>query len=245
VTPVAPGERPIGSVAPGERPIGSVAPGEWPVGGTWAVVVAAGSGTRFGAEKQYEMLGDRRVLDWALDAARSVARGVVLVVPEAATRHEPGADVVVAGGATRSASVRAGLAAVPLDADVVVVHDAARPLAPVALFESVVAAVTAGADGAVPGVPVTDTVKRVRGDAVVATLDRSELVTVQTPQAFVASVLRAAHVSGGDDTDDAALVERAGGRVVVVPGDGMNAKLTTPHDLELARAVVAGLAGRT
>jgi 2-C-methyl-D-erythritol 4-phosphate cytidylyltransferase len=226
----------VGVAAPGERPLGMAR--------AWAVVVAAGSGTRFGARKQYEMLGDRRVLDWALDAARSVAAGVVVVVPEAAaTTDEPGADVVVPGGATRSASVRAGLAAVPADAEVVVVHDAARPLAPVALFESVVAAVAAGADGAVPGVPVTDTVKRVHEGAVAATLDRSDLVTVQTPQAFAASVLRAAHAAGGDDTDDAALVEAAGGRVVVVAGDAVNAKLTTPHDLVLARAVVAGLAG--
>ena len=223
----------------------TTAPGERRNERAWAVVVAAGSGTRFGARKQYEMLGDRRVLDWAVDAARSVAAGVVVVVPDgAATTDEPGADVVVPGGATRSASVRAGLAAVPPDAEVVVVHDAARPLAPVALFESVVAAVAAGADGAVPGVPVTDTVKRVRDGAVIATLDRSDLVTVQTPQAFAASVLRAAHAAGGDDTDDAALVEAAGGRVVVVAGDTVNAKLTTPHDLVLARAVVAGLGGR-
>jgi len=241
----APGERPKGAAAPGERPKGAAAQGERPIDSAWAVVVAAGSGTRFGARKQYEMLGDRRVLDWAVDAARAVASGVVVVVPEAAAATpEPGADVVVAGGATRSASVRAGLAAVPPDTEVVIVHDAARPLASASLFESVVAAVTAGADGAVPGVPVTDTVKRVRGDAVVATLDRSELVTVQTPQAFAASVLRAAHASGRDDTDDAALVEAAGGRVVVVPGDAVNTKLTTPHDLELARAVVAGLAFR-
>jgi 2-C-methyl-D-erythritol 4-phosphate cytidylyltransferase len=212
----------------------------------WAVVVAAGSGTRFGSRKQYEMLGDRRVLDWALDAARSVASGVVAVVPEeAATRAEPGADAVVAGGATRSASVRAGLAAVPAEVDVVVVHDAARPLAPVSLFEAVVAAVVGGADGAVPGVPVTDTIKRVEAGAVVATLDRSALVTVQTPQAFAAGVLRAAHAMGNDGTDDAALVESAGGRVVVVHGDAVNTKLTTPHDLVLARAVVAGLAGHT
>jgi 2-C-methyl-D-erythritol 4-phosphate cytidylyltransferase len=211
----------------------------------WAVVVAAGSGTRFGARKQYEALGDRRVLDWALDAARSVATGVVVVVPEAdAAGSEPGADVVVAGGATRSASVRAGLAAVPEAAEVIVVHDAARPLAPVALFEGVVAAVVAGADGAVPGLPVSDTVKEVRGNVVLATLDRSSLVIVQTPQAFRARVLRDAHASGGDDTDDAALVEAAGGRVVVVRGDAVNTKLTTPHDLVLARAVVAGLAGR-
>ena len=208
------------------------------------MVVAAGSGTRFGARKQYEHLGDRRVLDWALDGARSVAAGVVIVVPPAvAAQPEPGADVVVAGGATRSASVRAGLAAVPAEADVVIVHDAARPLAPLSLFEAVVTAVTAGADGAVPGVPVTDTVKRVDGNVVIATIDRSALVVVQTPQAFAASALRAAHASGADHTDDAALIEAAGGRVVVVPGDPVNAKLTTPHDLVLARAVVAGLAG--
>ena len=211
----------------------------------WAVVVAAGSGTRFGTQKQFEPLGDRRVLDWALDSARAVAAGVVAVVPETdAARSEPAADVVVAGGATRSASVRAGLAAVPDAADVIVVHDAARPLAPVALFEAVVAAVIGGADGAVPALPVTDTVKQVRGDVVTATLERSSLVTVQTPQAFRAAALRDAHAAGGDETDDAALVERAGGRVVVVAGDAANTKLTTPHDLVLARAVVAGLAGR-
>jgi 2-C-methyl-D-erythritol 4-phosphate cytidylyltransferase len=211
---------------------------------TWAVVVAAGSGTRFGARKQYERLGDRRVLDWALESARAVSSGVVVVVPPAAVAEpEAGADVVVAGGATRSASVRAGLAAVPPEADVVIVHDAARPLAPLSLFESVAAAVSSGADGAVPGVPVTDTVKRVEGDVVVETIDRIPLVAVQTPQAFAASVLRAAHASGADHTDDAALVEAAGGRVVVVRGDVANMKLTTPHDLVLARAVLAGLTG--
>jgi 2-C-methyl-D-erythritol 4-phosphate cytidylyltransferase len=209
----------------------------------WAVVVAAGSGSRFGAPKQYERLGPRRVIDWALEGARAVATGVVAVVPDP-TRTEAGADVAVVGGATRSESVRAGLAAVPEEADVVVVHDAARPLAPIALFEAVVAAVVAGADGAVPGLPVTDTVKQVEDAVVVATLDRTALVAVQTPQAFRASVLRAAHASGADDTDDAALVEATGGRVVVVPGDPVNAKLTTSHDLVLARAVVAGLAGR-
>jgi 2-C-methyl-D-erythritol 4-phosphate cytidylyltransferase len=209
----------------------------------WAVVVAAGSGSRFGAPTQYERLGPRRVIDWALEGARAVATGVVAVVPDP-TRTEAGADVAVVGGATRSESVRAGLAAVPEEADVVVVHDAARPLAPIALFEAVVAAVVAGADGAVPGLPVTDTVKQVEDAVVVATLDRTALVAVQTPQAFRASVLRAAHASGADDTDDAALVEATGGRVVVVPGDPVNAKLTTSHDLVLARAVVAGLAGR-
>jgi 2-C-methyl-D-erythritol 4-phosphate cytidylyltransferase len=196
------------------------------------VVVAAGSGARYGAPKQYERLGAQRVLDWSLAAARSACAGVVLVVaPERAGAAEPGADAVVAGGATRSASVRAGLAAVPEDAEVVVVHDAARPAATPALFAAVVAAVRAGADGALPGVPVVDTIKRVAGDVVVATLDRAELVAVQTPQAFLASTLRRAHAAGGEATDDGALVEAAGGRVVVVPGEPDNVKITTPADL--------------
>jgi 2-C-methyl-D-erythritol 4-phosphate cytidylyltransferase len=199
----------------------------------WAVVVAAGRGERFGAPKQYERLGDRRVLDWALEAAGARADGVVLVVPpDRAGDPEPGAAAVVAGGSTRSASVRAGLAAVPDDADLVLVHDAARPLAPPEVFDAVLAAVAAGADGAVPGLPVTDTVKRVAPDgAVVETLDRHALVAVQTPQAFRAGALRAAHAAGGEASDDAALVEAAGGRVVVVPGAPAAAKVTEPGDL--------------
>jgi 2-C-methyl-D-erythritol 4-phosphate cytidylyltransferase len=201
-------------------------------GPVWAVVVAAGSGARFGAPKQYEQLGDRRVLDWSVAAARGACDGVVLVVAaERAADPEPAVDVVVAGGATRSASVRAGLAAVPEPAEVVVVHDAARPAATPALFAAVVAAVRAGADGAVPGLPVVDTIKRVAGDVVVETLERAELVAVQTPQAFAAAALRAAHAAGGEATDDAALVEAAGGRVVVVPGEPDNVKVTTPADL--------------
>src|SRR6476469_3541977 len=138
----------------------------------WAVVGAAGSGARFGTQKQYEQLGDRRVLDWALERARSVADGVVLVVPpERAGESEHGVDAVVAGSDTRAGSVRAGLAAVPHEVEVVVVHDAARPLASVGLFHEVVKAVRAGADGAVPAVAVTDTVKVVEDGAVVETLD--------------------------------------------------------------------------
>jgi 2-C-methyl-D-erythritol 4-phosphate cytidylyltransferase len=201
----------------------------------WVIVVAAGSGTRFGAPKQYEVLGDRRVLDWSLDAARAVADGVVLVVPaDDVDRAEP-ADRVVAGGATRSASVRAGLDAVPADAAIVVVHDAARPSAGVDLFHAVIDAVRAGADGALPGLAVVDTVKRVRDSVVVETVERSELVTVQTPQAFRAGVLRAAHAGGGDASDDGALVEAAGGRVVVVPGQPDNLKITGPDDLARLR----------
>jgi 2-C-methyl-D-erythritol 4-phosphate cytidylyltransferase len=204
----------------------------------WAVVVAAGRGERFGAPKQYEPLGGRRVLDWALDAAAARSEGVVLVVlPERAGDPEPAATAVVGGGPTRSASVRAGLAAVPAEADVVLVHDAARPLAPPELFDAVLIAVAAGADGAVPGLPLTDTVKRVARDGgVVETLDRHELVVVQTPQAFRAGVLRAAHATGGEASDDAALVEATGGRVVVVPGAPAAAKVTAPGDLPTLEA---------
>ncbi|HVF75386.1 MAG TPA: 2-C-methyl-D-erythritol 4-phosphate cytidylyltransferase [Acidimicrobiales bacterium] len=198
----------------------------------WAIVVAAGSGSRFGGPKQFEELEGCRVVDWALAASRSVADGVVLVVPaDYVDDQAPVADVVVAGGATRSDSVRAGLAAVPSDADVLIVHDAARPFAAPALFHAVVAAVRAGADGAVPGVPVADTIKRVAAGQVVATLDRDGLMAVQTPQAFAAEVLRRAHAGRGEGTDDATLVEAAGGRVVVVPGDPANAKITLRSDL--------------
>jgi 2-C-methyl-D-erythritol 4-phosphate cytidylyltransferase len=195
-------------------------------------VVAAGSGSRFGGQKQFEEIEGRRVVDWGLAASRTIADGVVLVVP--ADHVEDGAaaaDVVVVGGATRSASVRAGLEAVPDDAHMVVVHDAARPFAAPALFEAVVAAVEAGADAAVPGVPLADTVKRVVGGEVVETLDRDELVAVQTPQAFAADALRQAHAGAGEATDDAALVEATGGRVVVVPGDPANTKITLRTDL--------------
>ena len=206
----------------------------------WAVVVAAGTGTRFGSPKQYELLGDRRVLDWAVAAARSVADGIVLVVaPDRAGESEPGVDAVVAGAATRSGSVRAGLAAVPGEVEIVVVHAAARPLASPLLFAAVVAAVENGAAGAVPGVPLTDTVKEVDGDTVTATLDRSRLVGVQTPQAFGARALRLAHEGEPEASDDAGLVEARGGRVAVIPGEPTNAKITTPADLAFARLLVA------
>jgi 2-C-methyl-D-erythritol 4-phosphate cytidylyltransferase len=205
----------------------------------WAVVVAAGSGERFGSQKQYEQLGDRRVLDWAVAGARTVADGVVLVVPaDRAGEPEVSVDAVVAGADTRSGSVRSGLRAVPDDVRVVVVHDAARPLAPGSLFAAVVAAVRAGADAAVPGLPVADTVKQVAGGQVVRTIDRTALVTVQTPQAFDATALRSAHAGNADAPDDAALVEAAGGRVDVVPGHPRALKLTGPDDLVVAAALL-------
>lgn len=197
-------------------------------------MVGGGSGSRFGRPKQYESLGDERVIDRSRRVAETVSDGVVVVVPPADVEREGG----VAGGATRSASVRAGLAVVPDDADVVCVHDAARPFASVEVYERVIAAVVGGADAAVPAVAVADTIKVVDASrTVVATPDRSTLVAVQTPQAFRRSALADAHASDGDATDDATLVEAAGGRVVVVDGHPDNRKITLPADLEWARRI--------
>jgi 2-C-methyl-D-erythritol 4-phosphate cytidylyltransferase len=204
----------------------------------WTIVVGAGAGERFGSAKQYERIGDDRVIDIARAAAATCSDGVVVVVPSADVGREHG----VAGGDTRSASVRNGLTAVPADADIICVHDAARPLATADLFRSVIDAVADGADGAVPGVRVTDTIKVVERDGehltVTSTPARESLVAVQTPQAFRAAVLRAAHSSGRDATDDAALVEVMGGRVVVVAGEASNRKITDWDDLEWARRAV-------
>jgi len=207
--------------------------------GVWGIVVAGGSGSRFGGAKQFETLGVTRVIDRAVAVTESACDAVVVVVPPGQPWDGEPVAAVADGGARRSESVRAGLRAVPSDAEIVVVHDAARPLARAGLFTAVIAAVRDGADAAVPVVPVADTLKRVDGSRVVATVERDGLVTVQTPQAFRADALRAAHVDGGDATDDAALVEAGGGTVVVVPGDPGNLKVTTPADLAVAAALLA------
>jgi len=213
----------------------------------WSIVVAGGSGRRFGEPKQFSFLGDRAVFEWAVEACRPHSRGVVLVVPADVVEADAsarGADAVVAGGASRAESVRRGLAAVPAEADVVLVHDAARPLARPALFEAVLTAVAEeGVDGAVPGLAVRDTIKQVDAEQMItSTLDRSSLVAVQTPQGFRAVALRRAHAAGGSEaTDDAMLVEAIGGRVRVVPGDPDNLMITTPDDLATAERLLAQL----
>ena len=200
-------------------------------GPVWTVVVAAGSATRFGGTKLACMLAGRSVLDRSVANARSHADGVVLVRSEHTPVCTEDVDVCVEGGATRSESVRCGLAAVPQDAAIIVVHDAARPLAGPDLFAAVIAAVRRGADAAITAVPVVDTIKRVDGSTVVETLDRTTLVSVQTPQAFRADLLRRAHAEFGEATDDAALIERVGGVVVVAGGDVRNGKITTSADV--------------
>ncbi len=208
----------------------------------WAIVVAAGEGRRFGAQKQFEPLAGRIVVEWSIEACRSVAQQVVLVLPASRLADErlcALADEVTVGGASRAESVRAGLSVVPESASIVVVHDAARPLASPALFHSVLAALEPGVAGAVPGLALSDTVKRVRAGYVLETLPREELVAVQTPQAFRADELRAAHAAGGEATDDAALLEALGQTVRVVAGEEANIKLTTPADLERAAQSLA------
>ena len=208
---------------------------------TWAVVVAGGSGSRFGGYKQFALLAGRPLVDWSCQAARSACAGVVLVLPGAvADRHRDQGTRVVVGGDSRAASVRAGLEALPDGLDVIVVHDAARPLSSPRLWEAVIAAVQEGADGAVPCLVVADTIKQRQDDGRLVTLDRSRLLAAQTPQAFAAPALRAAHAGGREATDDAALVEAMGGKVVHVEGEVTNLKVTTHVDLVLAEALIAG-----
>jgi 2-C-methyl-D-erythritol 4-phosphate cytidylyltransferase len=204
-----------------------------------AVVVAAGRGTRFGGAKQFALLDGETVASRSVAQARLVADLVVVVVPEGYEGDGEGADVIVTGGASRAASVRCGLAHCG-DAAIVIVHDAARPLASAELFRAVVTAIEEGADAAIPGLTLTDTVKRVtsKGDVTVVaeTLAREELVAVQTPQAFRREVLERAHAEGGDATDDAGLVEALGALVVVIPGETTNVKITHLGDLEVLGA---------
>jgi 2-C-methyl-D-erythritol 4-phosphate cytidylyltransferase len=212
---------------------------------TWAVLAAAGSGERLGSDrpKAFARLGELPLLGESLrrlDESEWLDAIVVVAPPgweEPAIllAEELGAGKVasvVPGGATRAESVRLGVAEVPTEALVILVHDAARPFLPEELLERVLAPLGEGWDGVVPALPLADTVKRVRGDEVVETVSRDELVAVQTPQAFLAEVLRRA-VEGGEASDCAALVERAGGRVKVVAGDPRLLKVTTQADLEL------------
>ena len=216
----------------------------------WAVLAAAGSGERLGADrpKAFVRLGEQPLLAESLarlDASDWIDAIVVAAPPDweepaILLAEELGCGKVsacVTGGATRADSVRLGLAEVPADAAVVVVHDAARPLLEDAVIERVVTALGDGWDGAVPVLSVADTVKRVDGDRVVETLPRDQLRIVQTPQAFVADVFRAA-LTGSDWTDCAAAVEAAGGRVKVVEGDPRLQKITDAADLDRVAALL-------
>lgn len=220
--------------------------------GAWAVLVAAGSGERFGGKrpKAFANLAGRPLVAESIERLDLSAWIEAIVVVAPADWEEPtillaeelGAGslrAVVTGGATRTDSVRAGLAEVPADTAVVVVHDAARPLLPDEVVERVVTALDEGWDAAVPALPLADTVKRGEGQAVAETVDRTGLHAVQTPQAFLAEALRRALAGAGDATDCAGLVEASGGRVRLVDGDRRLLKVTTPADLAFVETLLA------
>lgn len=220
----------------------------------WAIVVAAGEGTRLaaGIPKALVPLAGKPMLAYSLEAAlaaRSVA-GVVVACGDAWL--EQGKELVrsvagkrgrvCGGGPSRHASVRGALDRVGGDTDRVVIHDAARPLVTPTLFERALGGLER-APGAVCAIPVSDTIKRADGDVVAGTVDRSVLWRAQTPQAFrLGDLLEAAAAGGEGATDEAMLLERAGRTVVLVPGDERNIKITTPADLELAAALLAARA---
>jgi 2-C-methyl-D-erythritol 4-phosphate cytidylyltransferase len=219
----------------------------------WAVLAAAGRGERLGSDrpKAFARLGGRPLLAESLERLENsdwIDRIVIAAPPD---WEEPSILVaeeivatkvhsVVTGGASRSESVRLALEAVPEDAAVVLVHDAARPLLPDEVIERVLAPLSEGWDAVVPAVPLADTVKRVEGERVLETVPREDLVAVQTPQAFLADVLRRA-VSGdvASATDCSSLVEAQGGRVKWVEGDPRLLKVTDPEDLALVESWVA------
>jgi len=229
---------------------------------TAAIVPAAGRGERLGpgAPKALRLLGGVPILVHAVRALASahsvdlvvvaapadgVAEVELLLAEHGLTDAAGGraASMVVAGGDTRQASVARALLVLPVDVDVVLVHDAARPLVPTSLVDAVATAVRGGADAVVPGLPLADTVKAVDlGGVVEATLDRAALRAIQTPQGFRRDLLTSAHAAADPDapaTDDAGLVEAIGGRVIVVPGHDEAFKVTRPLDLVLAETVLA------
>jgi 2-C-methyl-D-erythritol 4-phosphate cytidylyltransferase len=201
---------------------------------SWGIVLAAGTGERFGAAKQLAMVGGVPAVARAVTAVRAVVDGVVLVVPSVDVWQGPPVDTVVPGGATRSQSVRAGLSVVPEDADVVVIHDAAHPLASPELVRAVLAAIADGADGAFAALPVTEALKRLDGPVVVGNPSKVDLVMAQMPQAFRAGLLRAVHARSPETVEDVELVSAAGARVVAVPGDPRNLHVTTRAELAIA-----------
>jgi 2-C-methyl-D-erythritol 4-phosphate cytidylyltransferase len=221
---------------------------------TWAVLVAAGSGERLGGDrpKAFAALGGRPLLAESVERLDASEWIDAIVVAAPSGWEEPAillaeelvaskVAAVVTGGETRAESVRNALSEVPGDALVVLVHDAARPLVDDRVIERLLTRLDGTVDGVVPALPVRDTIKRVRGGLVAETVDRAELVIVQTPQAFVAERLRAAY--DGDlscATDCSSLVERRGGVVAVVAGDPRLAKVTTAEDLEHVSRLLEG-----
>jgi len=222
-------------------------------GSVWCVLLAGGSGQRFGSLKQFDSLAGVRVIDRAARTAAAACDGVIAVLPAdslaTADGQIPDATVVVAGGSTRSDSVRAGLAAIPAEATVIFFHDAARPLATADLFAQVIAQVQSGVTAVVPAVPVVDTIRVLSPDSAgsetaepdSAVIDRDLLRAVQTPQGFEAALLRRAYDSDVEATDDAGLVEALGVKITLIAGERSNLKLTERADRIIAAALLESI----
>jgi len=212
---------------------------EYRIPNVWTVVVAAGGSSRFGSDKQKVTIGYKTVLECAVSTAGTV--GSVVVVGKAEFIEEiektfssnQSVEAVVAGGSTRTASVSAGLLAVPNTAEIILIHDGARPLASQVLFNRVIDVVNGGVDAVVPGIEISDSLRSVRGHEV----NRSEVVAVQTPQGFKASAVRTAYLNKDEFTDDASKVEATGVKVEIIEGEPNNLKITHPVDLLVARQI--------
>ena len=200
----------------------------------WAVLLAAGSGRRLGTAKQFLDVGGQRAVDRVVRTARRVVDGAVLVLPDGVGWDGPAVDAVAVGGSSRSQSVRAGLALVPAQADIVVIHDAAHPLVSEDLLRSVIAGVDGIVDGAVCVLPMTQVVHHVEDGIVVEVLPKQRQVLAQSPAAFRADVLRQAHADHPEAVEDVELVVSRGGRVAVVAGDPLNLHVTTVEEWAMA-----------
>ena len=206
-----------------------------------AIIAAAGSGVRFGADipKALIKLGDSTLLEHAVAAISPTVDEVIVTAPPSHIEQFKAllgdAITVVAGGATRSESVRAGLAVVSSDVKYLLIHDAARALASTDLANRILTSLKNGAAAVIPGIPQVDTTKSVDSEGyVTSTIDRAQLRNIQTPQGFELSVLRSAHATNSEGTDDAALVESNGNKVLVIAGEERALKITTPADLATA-----------
>lgn len=207
------------------------------------IVLAAGSGSRFGVPKQFlELTSGMRLVDVAVESAFEVTDSVILVLPDGYQWDGRPVPSVVKGGESRLDSVAAGLTALPDALEIVVVHDAAHPLAPRQAFLDVIAAVRHGADAAVPFLPVADVVKRIDSHGQLSTVGRDGLGLTQVPMAFSAEALRSAHEGRAtrplDTWEDATLIESSGGSVVGVSGSSRNIHIVTDEDLELAKSLI-------
>lgn len=203
-------------------------------GDVWAIVLAGGASRRYGERpKQFETVGGVRMVDRTVAAARRTCDHVALVLPPGHVWDGEPVDTLAVGGDHQSESLRSGLATLPVDAAIAVIADPAHPLASDALFTAVIDAVRAGADGAVPVVPILEVIQRVHDGRVVDTVPKTDLVITQSPHAFRVPVLRAAHADRPRPPENSSLLVGLGHRVVTVPGEAGNLHVTTPAERAL------------